>query len=74
MSRKTAHSPATPSTIDHRLTIDEAAEYVGVSPSTIRRAIARGEIPARRIGPRLVRLRMSDLDRWGDPLGAGVTR
>lgn len=32
------------------LTLDEAASYVGVSPTTLRRVIERGELPAARVG------------------------
>lgn len=41
-----------------------AAERVGVSLPTIRRAIASGALAAYRLGPRLVRVRASDLDAW----------
>jgi excisionase family DNA binding protein len=34
----------------HGLTLDEAASYVGVSPTTLRRVIERGELPAARVG------------------------
>jgi excisionase family DNA binding protein len=52
------------------LTVAEAATRLGVNHKTIRRAIARGELAARRIGPRLIRIRISDLDALGSPLGA----
>lgn len=41
-----------------------AAERVGVSLPTIRRAIASGALTAYRLGPRLVRVRAADLDAW----------
>lgn len=49
-------------------TIAEAAEWIGVNPRTIRRMISRGELEARRIGPRLIRVRMDKLDSLGQPL------
>lgn len=40
----------------------EAGAYVGVSTKTIRRRVADGTIPAHRIGPRLVRVDLDDVD------------
>ncbi|WP_460774227.1 helix-turn-helix domain-containing protein [Microbacterium sp. GXF7504] len=54
------------------LSIADAAARLGVSPKTIRRAIARGDLDARRIGARLIRIRVADLDAYGQPLGAGA--
>lgn len=54
------------------LTIAEAAARLGIDPKTVRRAIARGDLAARRIGPRLIRIRQADLDAYGRPLGAGT--
>ena len=48
---------------DELLTIREAAEVVGVHPSTIRRRIEKGTFTAFRVGPRLIRVRRSDLER-----------
>jgi excisionase family DNA binding protein len=51
----------------HGLTLDEAASYVGVSPTTLRTIIERGELPAARVGGpqkgRLILLR-DDLDQF----------
>lgn len=44
------------------LSIPQAAEQRGVSVSTIRRLIARGELRAFRIGPRIIRIDPRDLD------------
>jgi len=46
----------------HRVSITQAAEYAGVSAKTIRRRIADGTIPAERLGPRLIRVRLDDVD------------
>ena len=46
----------------------EAADYLGVSPKTIRRRIADGSLTAYRMGPRLIRLKIADLDRLMAPL------
>lgn len=52
------------------ISVAEAAARLGVDHRTIRRAIARGDLAARRIGPRLIRIRVADLDAFGSPLGA----
>jgi excisionase family DNA binding protein len=44
------------------MSIAEAAEYAGVHHRTIRKWIARGELPAYRRGKRLVRIRREDID------------
>jgi excisionase family DNA binding protein len=44
------------------LTVAEAADLLRVQPRTIRRMIARGELPARRLGSRSIRLRADDVE------------
>lgn len=44
-------------------TIAEAAERIGVSTRTMRRRISEGALPAYAIGPRLLRLRVDEVDR-----------
>lgn len=44
------------------LTLPEAAEYVGQSVKTLRRRIAAGALPAYRLGPRSIRIRLADLE------------
>lgn len=63
MSANTTHTEPV------ELSVAEAAARHGVDHKTIRRAIARGDLAARRIGPRLIRIRVADLDAWGTPLG-----
>lgn len=48
--------------------LQEAAEYWGVSVKTIRRYIAAGMIDARRVGPRSIRVELESLDALGTPL------
>lgn len=43
--------------------IADGADYYQVSTRTIRRYVAQGLLPAYRIGPRLVRIDLDDLDR-----------
>lgn len=44
------------------VSLAEAARYLSVSPDSIRRRIAEGKLPAFRVGPRNVRVRIADLD------------
>jgi excisionase family DNA binding protein len=44
-------------------TVAEAAKRVGLSTMTIRRYIDQGRIPARRLGPRLVRVDLRAVDQ-----------
>ncbi|MGV9745801.1 helix-turn-helix transcriptional regulator [Rhodococcus zopfii] len=44
------------------VTVAEAAEHYGLSVKTVRRYIADGRIPAHRLGPKLVRLDLDEVD------------
>lgn len=44
------------------LTLDAAAELLGVSTATVRRRITDGSLRAYRTGKRLIRIRAHDLD------------
>ncbi|AZZ52814.1 helix-turn-helix domain-containing protein [Rathayibacter festucae] len=60
MSQPSLHVP--------ELTIAQAADRLGVSDKTVRRWIAAGTLPARRLGAKIIRIRSSDLDTLGSPL------
>lgn len=49
-------------------TVSGAAERLNVSPDTIRRMIARGELKAYRYGPRLIRIDPADLEALRQPV------
>ena len=57
---KTATRTAEPHEPEY-LAPKQAAELVGVHPLTIRRAIASGDLPAERLGPRLIRVKRADV-------------
>lgn len=46
----------------------DAAEYAGVCVKTIRRRILDGSLTAHRMGPRLLRIDRTDLDRLFRPV------
>lgn len=45
------------------ISLAAAAEMLGVSVHTLRRRIADGELPAFRTGRRIIRVRVSDLEK-----------
>ena len=60
---------ATPTKATRRLeSIQNAAEYLGVSPKTIRRHIAAGRLSGYRAGPRLIRVDLNELDAMLRPI------
>ena len=51
--------------------IQEAAKQCACSPDTIRRAIARGDLKAYRLGhSRVIRIKQTDLDKFIRPVTA----
>jgi len=42
----------------------DAADVAGVNYRTVRRWIAAGHLPATRVGPKLLKIRRSDLDKF----------
>lgn len=55
-------APTDATTSNPYLTLAQASEYLGQSVKTLRRRIAAGALPAYRFGPRLIRVRLHDLD------------
>jgi excisionase family DNA binding protein len=56
MSRKTAFGDAPD------MTVQDVAEYLGVSSHTVRNMISDGRLRAYTLGPRILRLRCSEVD------------
>lgn len=46
------------------LSIQEAADHLGVNPRTVRRYMRLGRLEASRISNKVVRIRLADLDRF----------
>jgi excisionase family DNA binding protein len=53
---------------DKLISIQAASEVAGVSVRTVRRWISQGILPARRVGPKLVRVYASDISRIVRPI------
>lgn len=52
-------------------TLIEAAEYVGCDQRTIRRYVAAGKLTGYRLGPRLIRVDLNEVDALMQPIPAG---
>lgn len=52
--------------------LSTAAEYLGCSEKTIRRMIADGQITGYRLGPRLLRVDLTELDALMQPIPSDV--
>lgn len=52
----------------HLISINDAADYAGVSPRTIRRRIATGDLRGFRLGPRLIRVDRNEIDALLRPI------
>ena len=48
--------------------LTRAAARTGMSVKTLRRRVADGSLPAYRTGPRMIRVRSSDIDRLMRPI------
>ena len=53
--------------------IAAAAEHAGLSPKTIRRYIAAGRLAAYRVGPRLIRVDLAEVDALLRPIPTAGT-
>lgn len=49
--------------------VAEAAVYLDVTEKTVRKMIARGELAAYRINPRINKIKIADLDALGQRIG-----
>ncbi len=52
----------------HLVAIDQAAQFLSCNPRTVRRMVSRGEISAFRIGPRLLRVDLSEPENLLRPI------
>jgi excisionase family DNA binding protein len=54
------------------ITQQEAADHLGVTDRTIRQMIADGRLRAYRLGPRVVRLRLDEIEAALQPFGGAA--
>ncbi len=54
------------------ITITEAAEYLGINHQTVRVMISDGRLRAYSLGPRIVRIKKSELDAALQPYGGAA--
>ena len=54
------------------VSLSEAAEMLGVTTKTIRRYIAARKLPAYRVGPRLIRVDVADIEALLKPVGGAA--
>jgi excisionase family DNA binding protein len=54
---------------DPYVTIAETAEYLGLTDRAVRQAIADGRLKAHHLGPRIIRLKISEIDAALMPYG-----
>lgn len=52
--------------------LNDAAAYAHVNPRTIRRRIADGSLPAYRVGLKLIRVDLDDVDQLLTPIPVGA--
>lgn len=55
------------------VTIQEAAKILRVHPNTIHNYIQRGQLKAQRIGSRIIRIALADLDAIANPYQGGAS-
>jgi excisionase family DNA binding protein len=53
------------------ISIERAAEFLGVTTRTVRQWISTGELPASRLGKRIIRIDYEDLRLFCKPIHAG---
>jgi excisionase family DNA binding protein len=66
-------APVEPAVRKLALTLSETAESLSVCERTVTRLIARGELRAVRIGPRGLRVAVSDIEAWMAKQTPGAT-
>ena len=64
------HTRAVARTARRLAPLNEAAEYAGVHPRTLRRRIADGSLTGYRMGPRIIRVDLNEVDTLLTPIPA----
>lgn len=61
-----------PKPVRKLVSLSVAAEHADVSPRTIRRYLATGSLSGYRVGPRLIKVDLDELDRMMTRMGGDV--
>jgi excisionase family DNA binding protein len=69
MAAKTAPAPSTPSSAPC-LSVADVATYLGLTTRTVQMMISDGRLPAYKLGRRVLRLRLSDVEAALQPYGS----
>jgi excisionase family DNA binding protein len=67
---KTAPAPASTPSSAPCLTVADVAIYLGVSTRCVQHMVSDGRLRAYRLGPRVIRLRLSDVEAALRPYGS----
>ena len=70
--RRTALPRSTALPTRHFVSIEQAAEYTGLSTKTIRRRISDGTLTGYRAGPKLMRVDLNEVDAMLVPIPVGA--
>ena len=68
MSSRPVNGPQREPQMPVWMSLQRAAERCGVSVDTLRRRVRAGDLPASRLGRRLIRVRVDDIDRIWRPI------
>jgi excisionase family DNA binding protein len=73
-TRRTQHMPRNRHERRHPelISLRASAEYCDVDPRTVRRWIAAGRLNAYRVGPRLIKVDVAELDKIKQPVGGAA--
>lgn len=69
---KTSRATTTNTRRPELVSIRAAADYCDVDPRSIRRWVASGRLNALRVGPRLIKIDVAELDKVMQPVGGGA--
>lgn len=71
-TRRSAKTAAIQPVTDRYLSVAEAAEYLGVNAMTVRNMLKDGRLTGVTLGHRVLRIRLSDIEKSLQPWGGGA--
>lgn len=73
MTRTTPGNQKNPGVEKELLTVSEICEAYGLHPNTVRSYYRSGQLPAVNLGPRMIRIRRSDIEQLLTPYRADAS-